>query len=70
MNAPSVRRPVFDLIAEAANRFTPSERRVAEAVSTILKSAKTGKIGDGKIFVSEVEEVIRIRTEEKGEAAV
>jgi nitrogen regulatory protein P-II 1 len=40
------------------------------AVAVIVKSAKTGKIGDGKVFVSEVEEAIRIRTEEKGELAV
>jgi nitrogen regulatory protein P-II 1 len=44
--------------------------RVEAAVKAILKSAKTGKIGDGKIFVSAVEEAIRIRTEERGEAAV
>jgi nitrogen regulatory protein PII len=41
-----------------------------EAVNAIVKSAKTGKIGDGKVFVSAVEEAIRIRTEEKGELAV
>lgn len=40
------------------------------AVAAIVKSAKTGKIGDGKIFVSKVEEAIRIRTDEKGEQAV
>ena len=40
------------------------------AVGAIIKAAKTGKIGDGKIFVSAVEQAIRIRTEEKGEAAV
>ncbi len=40
------------------------------AVATIVKAAKTGKIGDGKVFVSPVDEAIRIRTEEKGEAAV
>ena len=40
------------------------------AIAAIIKSAKTGKIGDGKIFVSNVEEAIRIRTEEKGNAAV
>jgi nitrogen regulatory protein PII len=40
------------------------------AVSAIVKSAKTGKIGDGKVFVSTIEEAIRIRTEEKGKAAV
>jgi nitrogen regulatory protein P-II 1 len=40
------------------------------AVVAIIKAAKTGKIGDGKVFVSTVEEVIRIRTEEKGDSAV
>jgi nitrogen regulatory protein P-II 1 len=40
------------------------------AVLAIIKAAKTGKIGDGKIFVSALEEVIRIRTEERGETAV
>ena len=40
------------------------------AVSAIVKSAKTGKIGDGKVFVSTIEEAVRIRTEEKGKAAV
>jgi nitrogen regulatory protein PII len=44
--------------------------RVEAAVSAIVSSAKTGKIGDGKVFVSDVEEIIRIRTEEKGEAAI
>ena len=43
---------------------------VEAAVAAIIKAAKTGKIGDGKIFVSPVEQAIRIRTEEKGEAAV
>jgi nitrogen regulatory protein P-II 1 len=44
--------------------------QVEAAVGAILKSAKTGKIGDGKIFVSSVEQAVRIRTEEKGDAAV
>jgi len=44
--------------------------RVEAAVNAIVKSAKTGKIGDGKIFVTPIEEAIRIRTEEKGEQAV
>jgi nitrogen regulatory protein PII len=42
----------------------------SSAVDAIVKGAKTGKIGDGKVFVSSVEEVIRIRTEERGERAV
>jgi nitrogen regulatory protein P-II 1 len=40
------------------------------AVSAILKAAKTGKIGDGKVFVSAMEEAVRIRTDEKGDAAI
>jgi nitrogen regulatory protein PII len=46
------------------------DNRVEAATAAIIKSAKTGKIGDGKIFVSPVDEAIRIRTEEKGEQAV
>jgi nitrogen regulatory protein PII len=40
------------------------------AVEAIVKAAKTGKIGDGKVFVSTIDDAIRIRTEEKGEHAV
>ena len=40
------------------------------AVQTILKTARTGKIGDGKIFLSKVDEAIRIRDEERGEGAL
>ena len=40
------------------------------AVEAIVKSAKTGKIGDGKVFVSSIENAVRIRTEETGEQAV
>jgi nitrogen regulatory protein P-II 1 len=43
---------------------------VETAVNAIIKAAKTGKIGDGKIFVCSIEQAIRIRTEEKGDAAV
>ena len=42
----------------------------AKAVETIIKAAKTGKIGDGKIFVVPLEDVVRIRTSEHGEAAI
>jgi nitrogen regulatory protein P-II 1 len=41
-----------------------------QAVSAIVKAAKTGKIGDGKVFVSPVEEAVRIRTDETGDKAV
>jgi nitrogen regulatory protein PII len=44
--------------------------RVDAAVSAILKAARTGKIGDGKIFISPIDDAIRIRTDEKGEQAV
>ncbi len=46
------------------------DNRVDAAIAAIVGAAKTGKIGDGKIFVSPVNEAIRIRTEEKGDAAV
>ena len=41
-----------------------------KVVTAIVNAAKTGKIGDGKVFVSAVEDVIRIRTEERGETAI
>ena len=44
--------------------------RVEAAVAAIVKSARTGKIGDGKVFVAPVLEAVRIRTEERGEKAV
>ena len=46
------------------------DSRVDTAIEAIIKAAKTGKIGDGKIFVSLVEDAVRIRTDEKGDAAV
>ncbi len=47
-----------------------SEEKLDEVVNAILESAKTGEIGDGKIFVYSLEDVIRIRTGEKGEEAI
>ena len=46
------------------------DAQVQTAVNAIVKAAKTGKIGDGKIFISQIEEAIRIRTEERGDQAV
>jgi nitrogen regulatory protein PII len=46
------------------------DQQVEAAVTAILNTAKTGKIGDGKIFVLPVEEAVRIRTEERGDQAV
>jgi nitrogen regulatory protein PII len=47
-----------------------AEAQIAAAVEAIVKAAKTGKIGDGKVFVSPIENAVRIRTEETGEQAV
>jgi len=46
------------------------DQQLDQAVSAIIKAAKTGKIGDGKVFISSIDEAIRIRTEEKGKAAI
>jgi nitrogen regulatory protein P-II 1 len=46
------------------------DNQVDMAVAAIIKAAKTGKIGDGKVFIYPVEQAIRIRTEEKGDHAV
>jgi nitrogen regulatory protein PII len=47
-----------------------TDQMLEKAIQTILKIAKTGEIGDGKIFVSTIDEVIRVRTEESGESAL
>jgi nitrogen regulatory protein P-II 1 len=47
-----------------------SDQLVTQAVDAIIKAAKTGKIGDGKVFVSTIENAVRIRTEETGEQAL
>jgi nitrogen regulatory protein P-II 1 len=46
------------------------DAQVEAAVQAIIKAAKTGKIGDGKVFVSTIEEAWRIRTDERGDSAV
>jgi nitrogen regulatory protein PII len=46
------------------------DSQVDPAVAAIIKTARTGKIGDGKVFVSRIDEAVRIRTEEKGELAI
>lgn len=47
-----------------------TDQMLEKAIQTLLKVAKTGEIGDGKIFVSTIDEVIRVRTEESGESAL
>jgi nitrogen regulatory protein PII len=59
-----------DFLPKVKIELVLPDNQVAGAVDAIVKAAKTGKIGDGKVFVSPVEQAIRIRTEEKGEQAV
>ena len=61
---------VVDFIPKIKIEIVTSDGLASKVVSTIEKVAKTGKIGDGKIFVSPVDEAIRIRTGERGETAV
>lgn len=59
-----------DFLPKIKLEIVISESNLEAAVNAIVKAAKTGKIGDGKVFVSKIEEAVRIRTEEKGENAV
>ena len=61
---------VVDFLPKVKIELVVAEALVDAAIEAIVKSARTGKIGDGKIFVTAVEQVIRIRTGESGEAAV
>jgi nitrogen regulatory protein P-II 1 len=59
-----------DLLPKVKIEMVLPDNRVDDTIDVIAKNASTGKIGDGKIFVSKVEEVIRIRNLERGAAAV
>ena len=59
-----------DFLPKVKLEIVLPDSMVQQAVDVIVKTAKTGKIGDGKVFVSSVEEVVRIRTDERGEKAV
>ena len=61
---------VIDLLPKVKLEILVDDERVEEVTNTIITSAKTGKIGDGKIFVTNVEECIRIRTGETGSDAL
>lgn len=61
---------VVDFLPKTKMEIAVSDDLVDQAVDTICKAAATGKIGDGKIFVIPVEQVVRIRTGETGEAAI
>jgi nitrogen regulatory protein P-II 1 len=60
----------IDLLPKIKIETVLPDSLVDAAVQAILKTARTGKIGDGKIFLSNVEEAIRIRNEERGESAL
>jgi nitrogen regulatory protein P-II 1 len=64
------REYTVDLLPKIKIEIILPDHLVDAAVKTILKTAQTGKIGDGKIFLSDVEEAIRIRNEDRGENAL
>ena len=59
-----------DFIPKVKIESALGDELVAKTVETIIKAAKTGKIGDGKVFVVPLDEVVRIRTDERGESAI
>jgi nitrogen regulatory protein P-II 1 len=59
-----------DLLPKVKLELIVASARVDEVVHTLSEAARTGKIGDGKIFIYTVEEAIRIRNDERGEAAL
>ncbi len=61
---------VVDFLPKLKLELVVAEDNTERAVEAIINAARTGKIGDGKIFVSSVEQVVRIRTGESGEAAI
>ena len=61
---------MVDLLPKVKLEMVVPSARADEVVKALTAAARTGKIGDGKVFVSNVEDAVRIRTEEKGDAAV
>ncbi len=61
---------VVDFLPKIKIDVVVKDEMVESVINAIINSAKTGKIGDGKIFVSSLDEVVRIRTEERGSEAV
>ncbi len=64
------REYAVDLLPKVKLELVVSDAMVEKAIQAIITSARTGKIGDGKIFVSKVDEAIRIRNDERGEIAL
>ncbi|GBL46430.1 nitrogen regulatory protein P-II [Sulfuriferula multivorans] len=61
---------VVDFLPKVKIEIVVSDNLVDQAVEAIVNAARTGKIGDGKIFVTDVEQVVRIRTGETGDTAI
>ena len=61
---------IVDFLPKVQITVLVPDERVAETVESIVESARTGRIGDGKIFITAVEDVVRIRTGERGAGAV
>lgn len=59
-----------DFLPKIKMEIVASDEQSKDVIETILRTARTGQIGDGKIFVSEVQEMIRIRTGETGDSAL
>jgi nitrogen regulatory protein P-II 1 len=59
-----------DFLPKIKIELVVADNQTDAAVGAIIKSARTGKIGDGKVFVSAIEQAVRIRTDEKGELAI
>ena len=59
-----------DFLPKVKIEIAVNDSTAAKAIDAIVASAKTGKIGDGKVFVLPLEEVVRIRTDERGEGAI
>ena len=59
-----------DFLPKTKLEIVIKDEQLEEIIDVIIKAAQTGRIGDGKIFVTDLQEVIRIRTEERGEDAI
>ncbi len=59
-----------DLLPKVKVEMVISDQRADEVIKTVVNSARTGKIGDGKVFVYDVAEAIRIRNDDRGESAL
>jgi len=61
---------IVNLLPKVKLEFVVPDDRAEEVVETVIEAARTGEIGDGKVFIAPVEDAVRIRTGERGDAAV